>query len=111
MRELADMYDILVHVPVTQPEIVYIHLFVTHPHELEVWFPQLVPHLKDDGMLWISWQKKKATIFSALSENTVCDLCLSYGIVDVKVAVIDDVWSGLKFVKRKEHRGKWKIKF
>jgi len=56
------------------------------------------------GMVWVCWPKKSAQkqlgITSDLDENRVRDLGLELGFVDVKVAAIDDTWSGLKFVRR-----------
>ena len=67
-------------------------------------FPQLVERTVPDGMIWVCWPKKSAQKalgpVSDLDENVVRDLGLSIGVVDVKVAAIDDTWSGLKFVRR-----------
>ena len=56
------------------------------------------------GMVWVCWPKKAAQkalgLTSDLDENLVRDLGLELGFVDVKVAAIDDTWSGLKFVRR-----------
>jgi hypothetical protein len=67
-------------------------------------FPQLIERTVTDGMIWVCWPKKSAQkargLVSDLDENIVRDLGLSIGVVDVKVAAIDDTWSGLKFVRR-----------
>lgn len=72
--------------------------------ELTWRFPQLVERTVVDGMIWVCWPKKAAQkalgLVSDLDENVVRDLGLSSGVVDVKVAAIDDTWSGLKFVRR-----------
>jgi len=76
--------------------------------ELARRFPQLVERTVVDGMIWVCWPKKAAQKsaqrprgpVSDLDENVVRDLGLSIGVVDVKVAAIDDTWSGLKFVRR-----------
>ena len=71
-------------------------------------FPQLVERTPPDGMIWVCWPKKSAQkalgLVSDLDENVVRDLGLSLGVVDVKVAAIDDTWSGLKFVRRLSDR-------
>lgn len=56
--------------------------------------------------LWISWPKKAARrrVPSDLTEDTVRALALPLGVVDVKVCAVDDVWSGLKLVWRRELR-------
>ena len=57
-----------------------------------------------DGMVWVAWPKQAAAkrlgLDTDLNENVVRDLGLELGWVDVKVAAISDVWSGLKFVRR-----------
>jgi hypothetical protein len=72
-------------------------------------FPQLLERLPRDGMVWVCWPKKAAQkvlgLDSDLDENLVRDLGLELGVVDVKVAAIDDTWSGLKFVRRLADRG------
>jgi hypothetical protein len=82
----------------------FIHRFVRHQAELAREFPQLADALADDGVLWISWPKRSSGVATDLKENVVRDLGLQRGLVDVKVCAIDDVWSGLKFVRRLENR-------
>jgi hypothetical protein len=70
--------------------------------------PTLFKHTSTAGMVWVCWPKKAAQRSdrnpdgptSDLDENVVRDLGLELGFVDVKVAAIDDTWSGLKFVRR-----------
>ncbi|WJR77556.1 DUF3052 domain-containing protein [Bradyrhizobium sp. NP1] len=57
-----------------------------------------------DGMVWVSWPKKASGVATDLSDVVVRDTALPLGLVDVKVCAVDDVWSGLKFVIRKEKR-------
>lgn len=63
-------------------------------------FPQLIERMETAGMIWVCWPKKASKVPTDLDENVVRDLGLSLGVVDVKVAAIDEVWSGLKFVRR-----------
>lgn len=65
---------------------------------------RLIAHVVTDGMLWVSWPKKSSGLASDLDENIVRDLGLAAGVVDVKVAAVDETWSGLKFVRRLEDR-------
>jgi hypothetical protein len=51
--------------------------------------------------LWVSWPKKSSKVKTDLSEQTFRDVILPLDWVDVKVAAIDETWSGLKFVRRK----------
>ena len=63
-------------------------------------FPRLIERMTTAGMIWVCWPKKASKVPTDLDENIVRDLGLSLGVVDVKVAAIDKVWSGLKFVRR-----------
>lgn len=56
------------------------------------------------GALWIAWPKKSSGVVSDLDENVIREWALANGRVDVKVCAVDDVWSGLKNVIRKEDR-------
>jgi hypothetical protein len=55
-------------------------------------------------VVWVSWPKKSAKIPTDISEDTVRELALPLGYVDIKVCAVTDVWSGLKLVVRKELR-------
>ena len=67
-------------------------------------FAPLRDRLTTDGALWVAWPKKASGRVSDLDENVVRDVGLAAGMVDVKVAAIDDIWSGLKFVRRVRDR-------
>jgi hypothetical protein len=84
----------------------FIHQFSSRRSELDAAFPRLAKALADDGTLWISWPKQSGGLASDLNENVVRDIGLQHGLVDVKVCAVDDVWSGLKFVRRVENRKK-----
>jgi hypothetical protein len=60
--------------------------------------------IKSDGMIWIAWPKKASGIKTDLNENLIRDYALKTTLVDVKVCAIDETWSGLKLVVRKQHR-------
>ena len=70
--------------------------------------PVLFDRTATDGMVWVCWPKKAAQralgLVSDLDDGVVRALGLDLGFVDVKVAAIDDVWSGLKFVRRLRDR-------
>jgi len=55
-------------------------------------------------MIWASWPKKASGVATDISEDTVRAIALPLGLVDVKVCAVDDTWSGLKLVIRKELR-------
>lgn len=84
----------------------YIHLFVKSLADLRILLPNSKRGLTQDGMIWVSWPKKGSTIASDVSENDIRDFALSLGLVDVKVCAIDETWSGLKLVIRRENRKK-----
>jgi hypothetical protein len=87
-----------------QPPIDVIVAFFTRRRALERRLPVLQRALRADGSLWIAWPRKAAGHVSDISENTLREIVLSTGLVDVKVAALDEDWSGLKFVWRKELR-------
>jgi hypothetical protein len=60
--------------------------------------------LTDQGSVWISWPKQSSGVETDLTENVVRELGLAEGLVDVKVCAVDEVWSGLKFVRRVANR-------
>ncbi len=83
----------------------FVHAFYAERAELEADAPELVWLTKRGGMLWISWPKKSARKVqpSDISEQDLRDIFLPLGVVDVKVCAVTDVWSGLKFVWRKNN--------
>jgi hypothetical protein len=80
--------------------------FVTREAELARRFPRLANGLEPDGGLWIAWPKKTSGVATNLSFAPVQEVGLANGLVDNKVAAIDDVWSGLRFVYRVKDRAK-----
>ena len=79
--------------------------FHTARADLERRVPKLLDVLDVDGGLWIAWPKKASKVPTDITEDTVREVFLPLGLVDNKVCAIDDVWSGLRVVWRKEHRG------
>jgi len=82
----------------------FIQFFSSEKQELERRFAALARALAPAGMLWISWPKKASGVTTDLTEDVIRAVGLAHGLVDVKVAAVDDVWSGLKFVRRLEDR-------
>ncbi len=82
----------------------FIHFFTSRRVELERRFPELKAALAPDGMLWIAWPKRASKMDTDLTEDVVRQIGLANGLVDVKVAAIDQTWSGLKFVYRLKDR-------
>ncbi len=75
-----------------------IHAFATSRAELAAGLPRLRKYLQPNGALWISWPKKASRIETDITEDVVRAEALKLDLVDVKVASVDDVWSGLKLV-------------
>jgi hypothetical protein len=80
------------------------HLFSTSRNELSTVLNRALSEIKQNGMIWVSWPKKSSGVKSEITEDTVRDVALPMGLVDVKVCAIDETWSGLKLVIRKELR-------
>lgn len=79
-------------------------LFVMSAAALNADLAKLMHAIKANGMIWIAWPKKASGIKTDLTENLIRDRVLETPLVDVKVCAINETWSGLKFVIRKEHR-------
>ena len=80
------------------------HLFTTRRAELRAQLKVAAGQIKQDGMIWVSWPKKSSGVPSQVTEDTVREIALPMGLVDVKVCAVDETWSGLKLVIRKELR-------
>lgn len=80
------------------------HVFVTRKTELVKSLRDFLPLLKPDGVIWISWPKKSSKVPTDVTEDTIREVALPLGLVDIKVCAVDEVWSGLKLVIRKELR-------
>ena len=81
-----------------------IHFFTSKRGVLEEQIPNLLRALASNGALWISWPKKASGVPTDITEDVVREVAVPTGLVDVKVAAIDDVWSGLKLVRRLQNR-------
>ncbi len=80
------------------------HVFVTERTVLEARLNSLRKQIAPDGQIWVSWPKKAAKVPTDITEDTIRELCLPLGLVDTKVCAVDEVWSGLKLVIRKDLR-------
>ncbi len=79
-------------------------LFVTESSALARGLASLQPKLVPAGMIWVAWPKRASRVPTDITEDVVREIALPRGLVDVKVCAIDEVWSGLKLVVRKELR-------
>jgi hypothetical protein len=82
----------------------FVHFFTKRRGELQKRLPRLRAKLSDTGTLWVSWPKKSAGVPSDMTEDVIRDVALPLGLVDTKVCAVDETWSGLKLMIRRENR-------
>jgi hypothetical protein len=100
---LVDPPADLVYVEATEPADVVISFF-TSADQLPDQLPDLAPRIHPDGALWVAWPRRAGGHHSDITDNLVRAYALPLGVVDVKVAAIDDDWSGLRLVWRVANR-------
>jgi len=83
-----------------------VHVFVTERSALLAQLKKLRAKLGDAVPIWVSWPKKASRLQTDVTEDTIREVALPLGYVDIKVCAVSEVWSGLKLVIRKELRGK-----
>jgi len=86
------------------PRVDIVHVFVTRKEELGKHLRALRKKLKPDAAVWVSWPKKASRVPTTVTEDTIRELALPIGFVDIKVCAVSEVWSGLKLVVRMELR-------
>jgi len=87
--------------PRAKSEMQFVHLFATSASKLKSKLESYRKRIVPGGVIWISWPKKSSGVTSDITEDTIRDLALPMGLVDVKVCAVDEVWSGLKLVIRR----------
>jgi hypothetical protein len=87
-----------------QSDVDMVHLFTNSRDDLFRKLDQSRKLIKQDGSIWVSWYKKAAKLPTEITEDTIREAAFPLGLVDVKVCAIDEKWSGLKLVIRKENR-------
>ena len=85
------------------------HLFTRSDPELADTLPLAMRQIVPDGIIWVSWPKRSSGVPSQIGEDDVRRHALPLGLVDVKVCAVDDIWSGLKLVIRKEYRSRPRV--
>ena len=80
------------------------HLFTNRRDELASELSRLRNVIAQDGAIWVSWYKKAAKLPTEITEDDIRTVAFPLGLVDIKVCAVDDKWSGLKVVIRKEFR-------
>lgn len=81
-----------------------VHVFTASRAELRELLRKYRAGLKPDGVVWVSWPKKAAKVPTDITEDTIREVALPMGFVDIKVCAVNGIWSGLKLVVRKDLR-------
>lgn len=79
------------------------HIFVTSAASLSSKLGDLAQRIESNGQIWVSWPKKTSGVATEIDEHDVRKAGLASGLVDTKKCAVDETWSGLKFVIRKEN--------
>ncbi len=87
-----------------EPPVELAHIFVTSCAVLDCELRMLLPLIARDGTVWVSWPKKASKVATDITEDVIRAVALPLHLVDVKVCAVDETWSGLKLVIRREHR-------
>lgn len=82
----------------------FVHGFTASRGVLEDNAKPLMDSIDRDGMIWISWPKKASKVPTDITEDVIREVVLPIGLVDIKVAAVSEIWSGLKLMIRKELR-------
>jgi hypothetical protein len=82
----------------------FIHFFTQRRSELKKQLSRLRTNIADTGTLWVSWPKKSSGVATDITEDIIRDVALPLGFVDIKVCAVDETWSGLKLMIRRENR-------
>ncbi len=82
----------------------FVHQFCTSKAELKKKLQSFRKTIDPNGALWVSWPKKSSGVKTDITEDVIREVALPLGFVDIKVCAVDETWSGLKLVIRKELR-------
>ncbi len=106
-RTLGVLPDGVEHTGLSGAPVDVLIAFYTDAASLRASFERQARSVASDGALWIAWPKRASGVATDLDGNVLRDVGLPTGMVDNKVCAIDDTWSGLRFVVRKENRAAW----
>ncbi len=87
-----------------------VHIFPTNKKELTRVLKSLLKQTAPKVSIWVSWPKKSSGIVSEVTEDIIREIALPLGLVDIKVCAVDETWSALKLVLRKEKRANKSLK-
>lgn len=81
-----------------------VHLFTDRRARLKRSLVPIRARMKPNATIWVSWPKRSSKVPTDVTEDSIREVALPMGLVDIKVCAVDDVWSGLKLVIRRELR-------
>jgi len=87
-----------------ESNIRFVHLFERNGRALRIKLDSYRKKIASDGVIWVSWPKKSSEVATDISEDTLREAALPFGLVDIKVCAVDEVWSALKLMVRRENR-------
>jgi hypothetical protein len=82
----------------------FVHVFSSSASLLRTSLRTFRRTIAPSGVVWVSWPKKSSGVPTDITEDVIRDVALPMGLVDIKVCAVDEVWSGLKLMIRKELR-------
>jgi hypothetical protein len=82
----------------------FVHVFVKERRVLEKHLQSLRGKIAEDAAIWVSWPKKSSGVPTDITEDVIRSVALPTGLVDIKVCAVDEIWSGLKLMIRRENR-------
>ena len=82
----------------------FVHVFAKERRVLEKHLHSLRRKIAEDAAIWVSWPKKSSGVPTDITEDVICSIALPIGLVDIKVCAVDETWSGLKLMIRRENR-------
>ena len=82
----------------------FVHLFVKERRVLENHLRAVRQKIAEDATVWVSWPKKSSGVATDVTEDVIRAVALPIGFVDIKVCAVDEIWSGLKLMIRRENR-------
>jgi hypothetical protein len=102
--EIEEQGLVLSEEQVPTPGLNAAHIFVRQRAVMEDQLATLRDTIDPAGQVWVSWPKKASGVETDITEDTIREVALPMGFVDIKVCAVDAVWSGLKLVIRKDLR-------
>jgi Protein of unknown function (DUF3052) len=107
---LAPLPEGVTRAPTVDAATQILHLFVTRRADLHTALCAASGRVSDDAAIWVSWPKKSSRVPTDIVEDAIRAEAFPLGLVDIKVCAVDEVWSGLKLVRRKKLRAATKKK-